>query len=96
MKRKSEKGPTHISATEASRSFSEILDQIEEGATYIVHRRGRSICSMTRPPVHGRKASECLDLLRGRTPVRLDDEFSTDLMAILEGEPVEDRHLWES
>ncbi len=85
-----------ISATEASRTFSEILDQIEAGRRYIVHRRGRDVCVMSPPPVDGRRASECLALLRGRTPVLLDDAFSSDLLDVLSTEPAEDRPSWDS
>ena len=85
-----------VSATEASRAFSDLLDQIEAGRRFIVHRRGRDVCLMTQPPIDGRRASECLALLRGRTPVLLDDEFSSDLLDVLSTEPTEDRPSWDS
>ena len=85
-----------VSATEASRAFSEILDQIETGRHFIVHRHGRDVCMMTPPRLDGRRASECLALLRGRTPVVLDDEFGNDLLDVLSTEPAEDRPSWDS
>lgn len=98
MARKSDKGPTEkrVSATEASRSFSKLLDAIEAGRRFLIHRRGRDVCVMAPPPVTGRRASECVVRLRGRSPVVLDDRFGSDLLEILAGEPVEERPSWDS
>lgn len=85
-----------ISATEASRSFSRLLDEVERGHRFVVHRRGRDVCAITLPPADARHASECLALLRGRSPVILDDAFGADLLAVLEEEPVEERPRWDS
>ena len=98
MKRKSDKRghERRVSATEASRFFSRLLDDIESGARFLVQRRGHDVCIMAPPPVVGRRASECLTYLRGRSPVLLDDRFSDDLRDILTGEPVEERPSWDS
>lgn len=87
---------TPVSATEASRSFSRLLDAVEGGRRFLVRRHGRDICVIEPPPVGGRRASECLSLLSGRAPVTLDDRFSTDLSDVLAGEGVEERPAWES
>lgn len=96
MAEKSEPLERRLSATEASRSFSKLLDRVEEGGRFLIHRRGRDICLVAPPPVVGRRASECLALLRGRSPVLLDDRFSKDLLEILAGEPIEERPSWAS
>lgn len=97
MTKKSEKArETRISATEASRSFSRILDEVEGGRRFLVSRRGHDVCIMAPPPVASRRASECLTYLRGRTPVVLDDRFGEDLLEIIRGEPVEEPSLWDS
>jgi antitoxin (DNA-binding transcriptional repressor) of toxin-antitoxin stability system len=83
-----------ISATEASRSFSRLLDDIESGRRYLVYRHGRDICVMLPAPASGRRASECLALLRERTPVWLDEQFGKDLQEALHEEPVEERPAW--
>jgi antitoxin (DNA-binding transcriptional repressor) of toxin-antitoxin stability system len=85
-----------ISATEASRSFSLLLDEVERGYRFLVERHGRLVCLMTPPSGRGRRASECLALLRSRPPVLLDDGFSADLLVVLAQEPVEDRPQWDS
>lgn len=98
MARKSDKADSkrRISATEASRSFSRILDEIEAGRRFLVHRRGRDICVMAPPPVASRRASECLTYLHSRSPAVLDDRFGEDLLDIVAGEPVEERPAWGS
>jgi prevent-host-death family protein len=95
--RKSDKArERRISATEASRSFSRLLDEVEAGRRYLVHRRGRDVCVIAPPSVQGRRASECLALLRARSPVLLDDRFTADLLEILAAEPIEERPSWGS
>jgi len=66
-----------ISATEASRTFSNLLDRVEAGGRFVIHRRGRDICVMS-------PASP-----RGRPPVLLDDQSGKDLMDLIRGEPRE-------
>jgi hypothetical protein len=96
MGKKSDKRwPGRISATEASRSFSSILDEIEQGATIVVHRRGQDVCVMTSPRTTARKASDGLSILQGRAPALLDDGFASDLLDILAREPIEQRP-WDS
>ena len=86
-----------MSATEASRSFSRILDRIESSrGRFLVHRRGRDVCVMAPPSLTTRRASECLAYLRSRSPVVLDDRFGEDLLDILAGEAMEERPSWGS
>ena len=80
-----------ISATRASRSFSRVLDDVEKGRSYVIHRRGREICQMVPVVTASRAASECLSILRSRPPVVLDDLFGRDLMEVLSGEKIEGR-----
>lgn len=85
-----------MSATEASRSFSRLLDDVEAGRRFVVHRRGRDVCVMGPPSVHGRRASECFEILRARSPVLLDDGFGADLRNVVAEEAVEERPSWGS
>ena len=92
MKRKSDSASVRkISATDASRSFSRVLDDVEKGKVYVVHRRGRDVCHMVPVVTTSRAASECLSILRSRPPVVLDDRFGRDLMEVLHGERIEGR-----
>jgi prevent-host-death family protein len=56
-----------LSATEAARRFSDLLDQVEhEGETFVVERRGRAVASITpAAAVSGRTVKE---LLRAQAP----------------------------
>lgn len=80
-----------VSATEASRSFSRLLDEVERGGRFLVHRRGRDVCVIAPPVGLGRRASECLALLQTRTPALLDERFGRDLLDVLAEEAVEER-----
>jgi antitoxin (DNA-binding transcriptional repressor) of toxin-antitoxin stability system len=85
-----------LSATEASRSFSKVLDQVEAGRRFLVRRHGRDICVMAPPQAQGRSASECLAILRTRPQVLLDGRFGEDLLRIIAEEPAEERSSWGS
>jgi prevent-host-death family protein len=56
-----------VSATEAARRFSDLLDQVERrGETFVVERRGRAVASITpAAAVSGRAVKE---LLRAQAP----------------------------
>jgi antitoxin (DNA-binding transcriptional repressor) of toxin-antitoxin stability system len=96
MARKSDPTAKRLSATEASRSFSRLLDEVEKGRRFLIHRHGEDVCVMAPPPLHGRLASECLALLRARSPVTLDEGFSADLLEVIAGEVIEVRSPWDS
>ena len=97
MARKSDRrSEKRISATVASRSFSRLLDQVEAGRKFLIYRHDQDVCVMAPPPVRGRKASECLKLLCGRSPAVLDEKFSKDLKSILAEEVREERPSWGS
>jgi hypothetical protein len=85
-----------LSATDASRSFSKIMDQVEAGRRFLVRRHGRDVCLMAPPPVRGRPASECLAILRGRPSLPLDGRFGEDLLRIIADEAAEERSTWGS
>jgi antitoxin (DNA-binding transcriptional repressor) of toxin-antitoxin stability system len=56
-----------VSATEAARQFSDLLDQVErDGETFVVERRGRAVASIApAAAVSGRTVKE---LLRSQPP----------------------------
>lgn len=94
MPRKSDRRPRparrrRVSATEASRSFADLLDRVEAGAQYLIHRRGKDVCLMSAPPVSGRTAGQCLEILRSRLPVQLDERFGKDLLAVIASETID-------
>ncbi len=85
-----------VSATRASRAFSKLLDEVEAGKCFLIERRGRDVCAMAPPVTTGRRASECLALLRDRAAMAPDDRFGDDLLAIVATEVNEGRPTWDS
>ena len=96
MAKKSDNADEVLSATDASRSFSKLLNDVEAGGRFLIQRRGRAICAMAPPPVESRKVSECVALLRGRPPVLLDEGFGDDLADLIDGEPLTEPPKWAS
>jgi antitoxin (DNA-binding transcriptional repressor) of toxin-antitoxin stability system len=88
-KRKRPNDRVRMSATEASRSFARLLDDVEAGSQFMIHRRGKDICLMSPPPpFRGRTAAQCLEILQGRLPIQLDGRFEDDLLAIISSESI--------
>lgn len=88
MTRKSDRprARKRVTATEASRSFAALLDQVEAGHQFTVRRHGRDVADLVPPQGASRRASACLEVLAEREAVRLDDRFAADLLAIVAGE----------
>jgi len=68
-----------VTATEASRSFAALLDQVEQGETVIVTRGGRRIATIG--PTSAGNGAEVLALLVDLPP---DEEFANDLVSVRE------------
>ena len=71
-----------ISATEASRSFSRVLDQAEHGGeSFIIERNGRAIAELRPAP----KSSTVGDLIEFLRDVPLpDSDFRADMLEIID------------
>ncbi len=71
-----------ISATEASRSFSRVLDQAEHGGeSFIIERNGRAVAEL-RPAA---KRSTVADLIEFLRDVPLPDPaFRDDMLAVID------------
>lgn len=67
-----------LTATEASRSFSHVLDEVEHGETIIVTRAGQRVAEI-RPAVRGNGA-RFLQFLRNNPP---DEEWAADIEGAL-------------
>lgn len=56
---------TRVTATEAARQFSEILNRVAyKGETFVVERAGRPICEISPTASEGISTSELVNLLR--------------------------------
>lgn len=76
-----------ITATEAARHFSELLDSLErDGETVVVERRGRAVASISPAPAASGRALK--DLL---TAEGVDPEWAGELAALRASLSAEDR-----
>lgn len=76
-----------LSATDASRRFSEVLDEVERsGESYVVVRHGRAVATIG--PASGGTGKALKEALRAHQP---DDDWAGELRELREGlEPVAD------
>ncbi len=76
-----------VSATDASRRFSEVLDEVERsGESYVVVRHGRAVATIG--PAGGGTGGALKEALRANRP---DDDWAGELRDLREGmEPVRD------
>ncbi|WP_066932750.1 type II toxin-antitoxin system Phd/YefM family antitoxin [Microtetraspora fusca] len=80
-----------MSATEASRSFATVLDEVESGETIVVTRGGRRIAVIgPAPTAPGRMVKAFL----ARSAGKVDADFETDVAAAREAVDDEMRTLW--
>jgi antitoxin (DNA-binding transcriptional repressor) of toxin-antitoxin stability system len=78
-----------LSATEAARSFSSLLDQVErEGETFVVERRGRAVASIS--PAAAVSGRAVKDLLRAQEE---DPDWLREL-ALLRGSLAAEERRW--
>ncbi|GAC1608294.1 MAG: hypothetical protein NVS3B26_04610 [Mycobacteriales bacterium] len=68
-----------VTATEASRSFAALLDQVEAGETFVVTRGGRRVASIG--PATAGNGGEVVALMRKGPP---DRKFAADVAAARE------------
>jgi prevent-host-death family protein len=68
-----------ITATEASRNFSELLDAIERGESVIIKRGSRPVAEIR--PAHRRTGRDLRAALTGTAPP--DEQFSSDIASAL-------------
>jgi len=77
-----------LTATEAARRFSDVLDQVEhDGETFLVERHGRVIASVA--PAAAASGRSVKDLLRAQ-PV--DERWAEDLAVLRAGLQPQERH----
>lgn len=76
-----------VSATDAARNFSDLLDSIEHnGETFTIVRHGKPVAHLQ--PVPNANGRAVLDLLNNHVA---DDEWAADLQAVRNLLTIEDR-----
>jgi antitoxin (DNA-binding transcriptional repressor) of toxin-antitoxin stability system len=86
-----------ISATEASRRFSEILDRVRlQRESFVIIRRGEAVARIDAVPSAG-KSTTLGELMRMAARVRTNDHrFAADLEAIQSEQPGMGGDPWQS
>ena len=78
---------TDVTATEAARSFSELLDAVEhDGRRFTIVRHGRVVAQLE--PATAGRGSTAKDLLRANRP---DGEWASELSEFRESFEVQER-----
>ncbi len=84
-----------LTATEAARDFSKLLDRIEAGAEAIIERHSEPVAIMIPAAGAPRRISECMAIRLTRPSVAADPDFARDLDDIIRGNPVGEAPEWE-
>ena len=84
-----------LSATQAARGFSRLLDRIAAGAQAIIERRSLPVAVMTPAEAAPRRVSECLAVRLARPSSRLDPGFAADLEDIVRRHPTGEPPEWD-
>ena len=84
-----------VSATEAARDFSRLLDRVEAGGEAIIERRSAPVAIIGPPGAAPRKISECIAVPLGRPSAVADPGFADDLEDIISGHPSPEPPSWE-
>jgi len=83
-----------LTATEAARDFSHLLDRIQAGAEAIIERHSEPVAILMPATAAPRRASECLAIQLARPSVTPDPDFARDLEDIIRGNPVTEMPEW--
>jgi prevent-host-death family protein len=83
-----------VTASEASRNFSAVLDSVERGEIIVVTRAGRRVASIAPTPAATGAALNAV-LTRWRGAAALDDDFAESIdTARAAGSTEDDRDPW--
>jgi len=84
-----------LSATEAARDFSRLLDEVEAGTPAIIERRSRPVALIIPAEIGPRRISDCLTARLARPSATLDRRFGSDLKQIVRGHPAGEPPAWD-
>ena len=86
---------SHLTATEAIRSFSELLERVRvRGETFVIESGGVPVCRMTPVVANGHPSGEALARRIEGLP-RPDPHFADDLETIVRQQPHLPDSPWE-
>jgi antitoxin (DNA-binding transcriptional repressor) of toxin-antitoxin stability system len=74
---------THVTATEAARKFSEILNRVAyKGESFVVERGGHAVCEI-RPAANSREFTAADFIKMMKTAPRPDDQYFDDVEEVI-------------
>ncbi len=85
-----------ISATEAARNFSELLDRVSRGERTFIERRNELVAVLVPPSDAPRRISECLKVRLPGPSTAPDPDFASDLEDIIRNNPTDEPVPWDS
>jgi prevent-host-death family protein len=84
-----------LTATEAARNFSVLLDRIEAGEEAVIERHSEPVAILA-PAAHSpRRISECMAVGLARSSSSPDPDFARDLEDIIRGNPAVEPPSWD-
>jgi prevent-host-death family protein len=89
------KNRIRITATEAARDFSRLLDRVSTGAEAVIERHAEPVAVLSPPEFAPRKLSECIAMRLARPAVVPDERFAEDLAAIIRGGAADEPPTWD-
>ena len=84
-----------LTATEAARDFSRLLDQIEAGAEAVIERHAEPVAVVSPAVAAPRRVSECMAVKLARRSSAADPGFAADLEDIIRGNPTTETPDWD-
>jgi antitoxin (DNA-binding transcriptional repressor) of toxin-antitoxin stability system len=84
-----------LTATEAARDFSRLLDRIEAGDEAIIERHSEPVATISPATLAPRRISECMAVNLARLSSSPDPEFAADLADIIRGNPAVEPPSWD-
>jgi len=86
---------SRLSATDAVRDFSRLLDRVSSGAEFIIERHGEAIAVFGPSNTAPRRLSECRAAKIPRSSSAPDSRFALDLDEIIAGNPSGEPPAWD-
>jgi prevent-host-death family protein len=84
-----------LSATDAARDFSRLLDRVEAGAEAIIERHSEPVAVIGPAHTAPRKVSECLAAAVARPPSIPDPDFAKDMEEIIQAYSTGELASWD-
>lgn len=89
------KNRIRISATEAARSFSALLDRVAGGSEATIERHAEPVALLTPVESAPRRLSDCIGVRISRSSSAPDSKFHDDLTDIIRGHPTGEPPAWD-